>query len=523
MSREILSLDRLYDYYLGVILKLTRTRGGSILLVDEVSKDLIVVATKGKGSEGPAGRHIPMGEGIAGTVALSGHSYITPDPGNEPSTRRGNVRANVQASHSVLCVPLKIRQRVQGVVEILNKKNRKPFLREDLNLLDSIAIQVATVIENVRLFEKYDHKVHKLRTLKEISRVLNSTLDEGEVKRRSVESAAKLMDAEAGFLLLIDEESRELYFDVASGDRGGGLKELRLKLGEGVVGWVAQSGQPAIVADAQHDHRFSGATDEIIGNHTKNLICVPIKIKDRTIGVLEAINKKDNQTFSQWDMEEFQSLADQVAIAIDNANLYKDLREAFFGTAEAFGDAIEAKDAYTAGHTRRVLYYTMVMGRHLGLSGPEMDNLKLSALLHDIGKIGIEDNILRKPGKLDEVERRRMEDHTTIGPRIVDRVRPLRKIVPGIMHHHEEYDGSGYPSGLKGEEIPLAARIIAVADCFDAMTTDRPYRKGLSAQTALAELTKMAGKQFDNKVVEAFLRAFQDNEFKSILKERSTS
>jgi putative nucleotidyltransferase with HDIG domain len=523
MSLEAQSPDRLYDHYLGLILKLTRTKAGSILLVDEVTKDLLFAACKGKGSEGLVGRRIPMGEGVAGWVARTGHSYFTGDANHDRLIKKEFGQQIGVTTQNMLCVPLKIARRVQGVVEVLNKKDRKPFGREDLNLLDAIAAQVATVIENTRLFEKYDGKVRKLKTLKEISRLLNSTLDEKEVKKRAMEAATQLMEAEVGSLLLIDEATQELYFEVALGDRGEQVKEIRLKIGEGIAGWVAKTGEPVIVADTQKDPRFNRKADDKSAFVTRNMVCVPVKIRNKIIGVLQAINKSGTQTFSNWDLEEFQSLADQVAIAVDNANLYKELQEAFFGTAEALGDAIEAKDAYTAGHTRRVLSYSMSMGRQMNLSSVEIDNLKLAALLHDIGKIGIEDTILRKPGKLDDAERRRMEEHTVIGPKIVDHVKQLRKIVPGIMHHHEEYDGTGYPKGLKGDQIPLIARIIAAADCFDAMTTDRPYRKGLSVQAALDEIQKMAGTQFDGNVVEAFVRAYQAGDLDMTIAHRPTS
>jgi HD-GYP domain-containing protein (c-di-GMP phosphodiesterase class II) len=509
---EARSLDRLYDHYLSVILKLTRTKAGSILLLDEVTKDLIVVACKGKGSEGPVGKRIPAGIGVPGWVLRTGQSYFTVDAEHDRQIKKEFGQEVGVAAQNRLCVPLKIARRVLGVVEVLNKKDRRAFQREDLRLLDALAAQVATVIENTRLFKKYDSKVQKLKTLKEISQLLNSTLDEKEVKRRAMEAATRLMEAEVGSLLLIDEATHELYFEVELGKRGERVKEVRLKVGEGIAGWVAKTGEPAIVADPQKDPRFSWKVEEKSLFKTRNIICVPIKIKGKIIGVLQAINKLGPQPFSKWDLEEFQSLADQVAIAIDNANLYKELQETFFGTAEALADAIEAKDPYTAGHTRRVFAYSMAMGKVMGLSASELDNLKLASLLHDIGKIGIEDRILLKPGKLENAERRRMEAHTTIGPKIVDRVKQLRKIVPGIMHHHEEYDGSGYPSGLKGHQIPLVARIIAVADCFDAMTTDRPYRKGLSVQTAMGELGKLSGTQLDEKVVEAFIRAYRANE-----------
>ncbi|HEY4484967.1 MAG TPA: HD domain-containing phosphohydrolase [Nitrospiria bacterium] len=523
VSLEGRPVEGVYAHYLGLILKLTRTRAGSLLLVDEISKDLVFVACHGKGSEGLVGRRIPLGEGIAGRVARTGHSYFTGEAARDRVINKEIGRQIGVATQNLLCVPLKIGRRVLGVLEVLNKKDRKPFKREDLDLLDAIAAQVATVIENVRLFSKYEAKVRKLKHQKEINRLLNSTFDEKQIQSRAMEAATKLMEAEVGSLLLIDEERQELFFEVALGARGERVREVRLKIGEGIAGWVAKKGEPVLVADAQKDPRFAKKVDERSAFVTRNMICVPVRIKGKLIGVLQAINKIGPLPFSRWDLEDFQTLSDQVAVAIENANLYKELKEAFYGTAEALGDAIEAKDAYTAGHTRRVLSYSMMMGRRLELSDEELERLKLAALLHDIGKIGIEDSILRKPGRLDDSERKRMEEHTIIGPKIVARVKQLRKVVPGIMHHHEEFDGSGYPKALKGEQIPLTSRIISVADCFDAMTTDRPYRKGLSIKTALDEIHKMAGTQFDGKVVRAFFRAYEAGELKSVLESRPAS
>jgi putative nucleotidyltransferase with HDIG domain len=520
---EAQSLDRLYDHYLGVILKLTRTKAGSIILLDEVTKDLIIVACKGKGSEGLVGKHTPRGGGIAGWVIRTGHSYFTADAEHDRLMKKEFGRESGVAPQNRLCVPLKIARRVLGAIEVLNRKDRRPFQREDLYLLDALAAQVATVIENARLFEKYDSKVRKLRALKEISQLLNSTLDEKEVRRRAMEAATRLMEAEVGSLLLIDDATHELYFEVELGKRGERVKEIRLKVGEGIAGWVAKTGEPVIVEDAQRDPRFSRKVDEKSSFVTRNMICVPIKVKDRIIGVLQAINKLGPQPFSKWDLEEFQSLADQVAIAIDNANLYKELQEAFFGTAEALGDAIEAKDVYTAGHTRRVLAYSTMMGKYLGLPSAELESLELAALLHDIGKIGVDDQILRKPGMLNVSEKEKMEEHTVIGPRIVENIKKMHHVIPGIRHHHEKYNGTGHPHGLKGDKIPLIARIIAVADCFDAMTTDRPYRKGLPIQTALEELRKLSGTQFDGKVVEAFIRAYRASERKEPLVARPST
>jgi HD-GYP domain-containing protein (c-di-GMP phosphodiesterase class II) len=523
VSQETYNIIELYDYYLNLILNITGTRAGSILLLDEVSKDLMFVAAKGKGASGLLGKKIPSGEGIAGWVARTGRSYFSGDAAQDRLIKKEFGRAIGVTTENILCVPLKVGRRVLGVLEILNRKDRKPFHRDDLELLSAVSVQMATVIDNTRLFHKYDEKVKKLQIMKEISRVLNSTLDEREVRRRAMEAATRLMNAEVGSLLLIDEKTNELFFEVALGERGERIKEIRLKMGEGIAGWVASTGQPLIVDDVQKDPRFSKKADDKSAFTTRNMICVPVKIKDKIIGVLQAINKRGGQPFTQWDLEEFQSLSAQVAIAIENANLYKELREAFLGTAQALGDAIEAKDAYTAGHTQRVLSYSLLMGKHLSLPSNELENLKLAAALHDIGKIGVDDQILRKPGKLDEEEKKKMDDHTLIGPRIVQNIKQMNAVIPGIRHHHEEFDGTGYPHKLSGEQIPLTARIIAVADCFDAMTTDRPYRKALSIQTALDELHKMSGTQFDGKVVEAFVKAYEAGELNDTLVGRPTS
>ena len=360
-----------------------------------------------------------------------------------------------------------------------------------------------------------------LETMEEMGRLLNSTLDEREVRKRAMESATHLMRSEVGSLLLIDPESNELFFEVALGDKGEKVREIRLKPGEGIAGWVAQHGEAQIVNDVRSDPRFFRRADDKSGFVTRNMICVPVRIREKMVGVLQAINKKKGK-YDEIDLDGFKALADQVAIAIENAGLYKELKETFLSTASALGDAIEAKDAYTGGHTKRVLEYSMAVGRSLGLSQEELDQLKLAAALHDIGKIGIEDRILGKPGRLEPEEASIMESHTVIGARIVENIRPLRAIVPGIRHHHEKYDGQGYPDVLKGDAIPIMARIISVCDTFDAMTSDRPYRKGLGAEIALQELRRFAGTQFDPKVVDAFLSAFENGDIEPTLYKNKT-
>jgi HD-GYP domain-containing protein (c-di-GMP phosphodiesterase class II) len=362
-----------------------------------------------------------------------------------------------------------------------------------------------------KLRERLKEEVAQTKTLLEISRILNSSLDAKTVRTRAMESVMRLLDCEAGSLYLIDEEKGELYFEVALGERAETLKEIRLKIGEGVAGWVAQTGESALIADTEKDPRWASKFDRKSKFRTKNMVTVPVKSKGKIIGVLQAINKKQGKVFDQDDLRLMQSLADQVAIALENAFLYQAQRQTFFQTAEALALAIEKRDIYTGGHTRRVRDFSVAIGEELGLDAEAMENLELSAILHDIGKIGIEDRILRKPGKLDDDEFAQMRSHPELGFEILSHIKSLEKVNPGTRYHHERPDGKGYPLKLTGEQIPQIARIIAVADTWDAMTSDRPYRKALDEAKALRELFENRGNQFAPEVVEAFFQAYRKN------------
>ena len=184
----------------------------------------------------------------------------------------------------------------------------------------------------------------------------------------------------------------------------------------------------------------------------------------------------------------------------------------FFQTAESLADAIEKRDPYTGGHTQRVTLYSQVIARYLQLKPLERKWLKIASVLHDIGKIGVEDDILKKPERLSPEEFNMIKRHSDMGAEILEHIRQLREIVPGVRYHHEQVNGKGYPDGLRGEQIPFLAKIVAVADTYDAMTTDRPYRKAMGKETAIEELKRCSGTQLDKEVVEAFIQAYQRGE-----------
>ncbi len=363
-----------------------------------------------------------------------------------------------------------------------------------------------------RKLKRIEEKVERLALLSQLGQILNSTLDHKEIRRRAIEAATQLMKAEAGSLLLVDEGKRQLYFEVALSDREEDIKMIPLRFGEGIAGCVAQNGKPLIVNSPKKDRRFFKGVDERTDFKTRNIICVPVKVKEKIIGVLEAINKQERGGFNKEDLSLFVSLADQVAIALDNSRLYQELEEMFFQTTDSLADAIEKRDPYTGGHTQRVTQYSLAIAKYFQLKPLEKKWLKITSVLHDIGKVGIEDQILKKPERLTSKEFEMIKRHCDIGVEIVEHVRQLRESIPGVKYHHEQLDGKGYPSGLKGDEIPVLAKIVAVADTFDAMTTDRPYRRAMDKQAAIKELERCSGTQFDKKVVEAFIQAYQKGE-----------
>lgn len=253
------------------------------------------------------------------------------------------------------------------------------------------------------------------------------------------------------------------------------------------------------------------------------VVCIPNYFRDELVGIVLLGAKKNGRKFAPKEIDFFIALASDVAMAIRNAQLFSELelelnrkQRLFIHTTIALAAAIDAKDHYTHGHTARVTNLSLEIAKKLSPKNKKLfdekflEYLHIAALLHDIGKIGIPEAILNKEGPLTEEERKKMEEHPLVGTTILQPIRELEDAVLGVKYHHERYDGSGYPEGLKGGQIPLLASIISVADTFDAMTTDRPYRRGLSKDEALEEIRRVSGKQFDAQVVSAFVELYQE-------------
>ncbi|NMD10490.1 MAG: HD domain-containing protein, partial [Acidobacteria bacterium] len=234
-------------------------------------------------------------------------------------------------------------------------------------------------------------------------------------------------------------------------------------------------------------------------------VILPIFVKGELDGILFLGEKRSEERYDRNDFSVLATLADEAGIAMENAKLYGSVKRTYFETVQALSLAIEANDEYTRGHSDRVTKIAVKIAKRIRLTRERIDTLKFAGILHDIGKIGVIKEVLHKPTKLSDLEFALIKNHPVVGEEIIKPVAFLDKIRPVIRHHHERFDGSGYPDGLRGKDIPFLSRIITVADAYDAMTSHRPYRSALSHETAVAEITKYAGTQFDPEIVQAFL------------------
>ena len=253
------------------------------------------------------------------------------------------------------------------------------------------------------------------------------------------------------------------------------------------------------------DSEINKLTDCVI----KDSIIVPLKPRDTLLGVIQLCNKKGSNSFSYEDLDLLKILGSQIAFVIQNSELFNNLEKAYLDTLSALTNAIDAKDSYTRGHSDRVTDLSVRLAKEAKLENSELEKIRLAGMLHDIGKIGIPESILNKPGRLDDQEFEVIKSHPVLGVSILGSVEFLQNVVPIIKYHHERYDGKGYPDKLKGNDIPYLARIVSIADTYDAMTTNRPYRKALTTEESLREIERCKGTQFDPELADLFIQMIQ--------------
>ncbi len=315
-----------------------------------------------------------------------------------------------------------------------------------------------------------------------------------------VHGMKKVLETESSFISLYDNDGK-LYLKAYAGNQKNLSDNMRLSDNKGAIGRVIKNSSPVTIK--RNSAEDAGDEGEI--RYEANIVCVPVVVKNKIKGVLGVADKSDVQSIDPEDVFLLENVAGQIAICVENLELNKSIEETYYNTLVMLARIVEAKDVCSAGHLERVSRYIQMIVEKMDIDEETKSILMDGALLHDLGKVGIEDAILKKNGALTPGEYETMKQHSIIGENILKPLRSMSKLSALVRHHHELYDGTGYPDGLKGENIPLAARILTIADIYDAITTDRPYRKALSKEEAIKTIKSYAGNKLDPKIVEIFI------------------
>ncbi|KAA0547378.1 HD domain-containing protein [Bacillus sp. BGMRC 2118] len=362
-----------------------------------------------------------------------------------------------------------------------------------------------------------ESKVKELSSLLDAFKELNTNIELNEVFQNILMQMVKVLKAEAGTLWVADYEREIITASAVTGPTKDAILNIKLDLQEGIVGKVISTGEPYLLENVSDEPSWAKRVDESSGFITKSMITVPLIANQKVLGALQLLNKKGDLFFNEEDVNLALALANQSALALQNSQVYNELYTMFMSMITTLAKVLDARDPYTAGHSERVARYAALTAARLGFNSRECKDLYRAALMHDIGKMGVSDDILRKPTRLTQEEYTLMKQHTVIGADILSNLEPkstMKNAVEIARSHHERLDGSGYPDGLKGDDIPMYARIVGVVDAFDAMTTIRSYSNGKSFREAAEELIRCKHTLFDVNVVDAFTSLLEEANFK---------
>ncbi len=502
VARDAAVLDEV-DTLLQRAVNLVRDRFGfyhaGIFLTDERREYAVLRAATGRVGQQMVrqGHRLKIGQtGIVGYVTYTGKPRIADDVDLDQVHYKNPLLPYTRAE---MAVPLRVGREVIGALDVQSRRENA-FSAEDVAVLQTLADQIAVAIRNAQLYQRERQRRRAMEALRRASLRLTASLDLEHVTQTILEQAMELSQAWDVHLFLYNGE--ELTFAGARWREPEHSPPFIQPRKESITYTVARSGQPLIIHDMQSSELYAKTDWE------GAIASLPLKIGEQVRGVLNVAFNKPH-VFSEEEVQLLQLLSDQAAIALENAHLYRELEQGYIDTILALGRTVNARDAYTADHSHDLTELAVATAQEMGCDEQTITNTRWAALLHDIGKIGIPDSILNKPGPLTVEERAIIEQHPDIGADIVAPIKRLAHLAPIIRTHQEKYDGSGYPRGLKGEEIPLEARIVAVVDAYSAMIDERVYKQGKSPESAVAELQRCAGTHFDPQVVDAFIQVLK--------------
>ncbi len=499
-----LELDQLLSSICGFLQKTTGALSGCIWLLQADRGEML--CRGGCGSAAWPCKQVVSSEGfVAAYRGLTPNVLRVDHSAQAPGWLQPFIPPADQKPSRLLCAFLVARHELMGLVCLASPLEAPPFAESQAQLMNALVEHAAVAIRTLQLYEREKHAKERQLLLEQISRYLQQTLDLEVLIPRIFSEVNKAIDAEAQSIWLVDEAAQNIVCRFATGPGTQLIKQVTVPIGQGIVGTCVEKQESLIIADAQKDSRLFRGADAKTGLVTHSIMSVPMVREGKSIGAIQAMNKKNGALFNYADLELFRSIADSAALAIENARLYADLDTSYNNTLDALTAALDLRDRETEGHSRRVVEYTARLASAMGLSRQQVAVIRRGALIHDIGKIGVPDAVLLKPGPLNPEERTVIEKHPQAGYEMLVGITYLQEEIKVVLAHQEKWDGSGYPFGLKGEAIPLGARLFAIADTFDALLSDRPYRKGRPYEVARDIIAAEAGRQFDPQAVAAFL------------------
>jgi putative nucleotidyltransferase with HDIG domain len=511
--RESQNLDQLLPIVLDNTLEILHATMGSLWLYDEARDELRTAVTRGYGEAAPPPPEKP-GEGIAGYVFVTRQPYLENNLHESlrlPETKRRQISPGMSAA----AIPIRAGDQVIGALSISTFLPHE-LTPNEIHLLTTLSEIAGNTIQRTMFHEQTERRLRHLIALSEIDRAISASFDLRLSLGTLLDQVIAQLGVDAADVLLFDSNSLMLECIIERGFGSKNIRRLQPTLDKSYAGKAILDRQMVKIKNIQEQHDDEFLT--LLGTQEvffASYCAVPLMAKGHTKGVLEVFRRAPLEPDEEW-LNFLETLAGQATIAIDNASLFDSLQRsntelslAYNATIEGWSHALDLRDKETEGHTLRVTEMTMELARAFDLSEEELAEIRWGALLHDIGKMGIPDMILLKPGSLTDEEWDVMRKHPTFAHEMLSPIRYLHSALDIPYCHHEKWDGTGYPRGLKGKQIPLPARIFAVVDVWDALRSDRPYRRAWPKERVHQHIQSLAGTHFDPRVVDAFSKMIE--------------
>ena len=511
---EILDLRKLLDLICRESVAIFGTHTAFLWLLEE--GELIGFSAYGPGTDQFIGMRFPIYDPqlLGARVARERKPILINDAPNSAHVDQKMIK--LFDIKSMMGIPLIKGARVLGALMIMDSENPQRFDAEDLEMASVFGVHAALAIDNAQLYEKAQLHLKHEKALREIDLAITSNLELSDTLKVVLRQARARLHVDACSILLLDANTQTLQYNSGQGFQTEIIKKTTIRLGGGRAGKAMLERRILGRAELTSPDQIPDRAELIGAENFAAYFIAPLIIKDKLLGALEIYHRAPLTMKTEW-LKFLETLAGQAAIAIDNVTLFENLQRsntelslAYDATIEGWSAALDLRDKETEGHTQRVTEMTVRLAKAMGFSKQELVQVRRGALLHDIGKMGIPDRILLKPDKLTDEEWGVMRRHPAYAYQLLKQITYLDSALDIPYCHHEKWDGTGYPQGLKETDIPLSARIFAVVDVYDALTSDRPYRKGWSHKKAIDFIQDQSGSHFDAPIVDAFLKMVEE-------------